>query len=109
MKRNHYTYVEHDFRWAGLNIKVRYCEKSFAFDTTGNSHLEVHCLSPLPITPSGYVSRFLPYYDVDNEGGPANFVKAWLDQEANKKKTWKEFLRKQQIREVMDKYAEYSD
>ena len=57
----------------------------------GQDHVEVESIvpkkAPLPITETGYRSRFVSPLELVNNGGPVVFVTAWLDREA-KGKDW---------------------
>lgn len=57
------------------------------------AHLEVRSegLVRLPITETGYRSHFLPREHVEEYGGPIEYVKAWLDHEADTP-AWKAHL-----------------
>ena len=83
--------------WRGLQVRVGFnpeYSKTFK-DLYGYplGHLEVMVISPerspLPISETGYKSSFLSPEDVLAEGGPANYVQAWLDHAAQSP-TWKE-------------------
>jgi len=76
--------------WRGFQIEVLYTP-----DWLVNflSHLSIETLEPvragIPITETGYLSHFLEPGLVEANGGPAAFVRAWLD-EAAKDPLWKE-------------------
>jgi hypothetical protein len=50
------------------------------------AHLEIETVepanAPLPMTETGYRSHFCAPADIDTEGGPVAFVRAWLECEA---------------------------
>jgi hypothetical protein len=59
-------------KWLKLDIEIRYCpEWSKA---AHYSHLEIECEVPLPITPTGYLSHFVPGTVED----PVKFFVEWL-------------------------------
>lgn len=76
-----------ELTWNGIRIEIRYRpEASPAFRThTGHAlaHLEIRSLAParepLPITDTGYLSHFIARRIVEDAGGPAALVRAWLD------------------------------
>jgi hypothetical protein len=45
-------------------------------------------MEPLPMTETGYRSWFGAPADVESDGGPAEFVRLWLDHEA-RSDSWK--------------------
>jgi hypothetical protein len=69
--------VSYELDWLGLAAKL---------GEISNAHLEIEALSPeraaLPITDTGYRSRFLPRSAVEQAGGPLGYVRTWLDAEA---------------------------
>jgi hypothetical protein len=90
--------------WQGVRVAVSYepdwlgmAERT---SDAATAHLEVKRVSPnwavLPITETGYRSQFLPRGAVERAGGPAAYVRAWLD-EAAKAPDWrrKEFQSRQ--------------
>src|SRR6202167_6829830 len=56
------------------------------------AHLEIESISPakepLPMTETGYRSWFGAPADVESDGGPAEFVRLWLQHEA-RADSWK--------------------
>jgi hypothetical protein len=82
--------------WQGIVIEVRYDPDWLASyrDTYGHAlaHLEIESISPakepLPMTETGYRSWFGAPADVESDGGPAEFVRLWLDHEA-RSDSWK--------------------
>jgi hypothetical protein len=69
--------------WDGLTLSIRYEPSSYV----GYAHLQVQVTAPergapLPITETGYRSHFLPRGEVEMAGGPAAFVRNWLDEAA---------------------------
>jgi hypothetical protein len=86
-------YNTETMQWRGLPVEVRYCPDwtTIYRDIYGYAlgHLEIQCpRRPLPITETGYLSRFERAENIDAEGGPLAYVRAWLDQAAGKPE-WK--------------------
>lgn len=56
------------------------------------AHLEIEAVepakSPLPMTETSFRSHFYAPTDIDAEGGPVDFVRAWLDHVARSQE-WK--------------------
>ncbi|HEV2818246.1 MAG TPA: hypothetical protein VGW40_13620 [Allosphingosinicella sp.] len=75
--------------WRGVTIHIGY-EAAWHGDSW--AHLELHVRhpedAPLPVTDTGYRSHFLPRESVEDAGGPAAYVMAWLD-EAAECKAWR--------------------
>lgn len=75
----------HRLTWRSIEIEVRYEAEWLSVPSTGfrTAHLELCSIrperEPLPVTETGYRSRFLPREDVEAEGGPEAYVLAWLD------------------------------
>ncbi len=73
--------------WHGIQIEITYTpDTSPAFrHSYGRAldHLEVRSLAParepLPITETGYLSQFYARNVIEEGGGPAALVLAWLD------------------------------
>jgi hypothetical protein len=82
--------------WDGVTIEVRYEPDWWGHSKFGPdrqiSHLEIEATAPkrapLPVTETGYRSHFLAPGEVEEAGGPASFLRAWLDQEA-RTPTWR--------------------
>jgi hypothetical protein len=74
--------------WEGITMAITYEPESFG----GQAHLQVRVTAPvdapLPITETGYRSHFLPRAHVEFVGGPAAFVRAWLE-EAARSPSWR--------------------
>lgn len=70
--------------WQGITLSVS-CERDYA-TMKGLTHLSIHVLAPstskLPITETGFRSHFLSEVEVEELGGPLDYVRAWLDAEA---------------------------
>jgi len=76
--------------WRGVTIEIGYEAEWLG----GNlqAHLELRVRHPegalLPVTETGYRSHFLSRQIVEEAGGPAAFVTAWLD-EAAESNSWR--------------------
>ena len=75
----------HKFTWQGIEIEVSYTPEWYA----PFAHLEIKSINPecapLPITETGYLSRFHQQGTIEaHEGGVLGQVTAWLDEEAQK-------------------------
>lgn len=76
--------------WNGIKIEVRYCRDwSPAYlEVYGHplANLEIKTLdperAPLPVTHTGYSSRYLSPDAIEQYDSPAAYVLAWLDHEA---------------------------
>ena len=76
-----------EITWNGIRIEILYRpDASPAFrERYGQplDHLEIRSLAPerepLPITETGYLSHFTARQLVEDAGGPAALVLAWLD------------------------------
>jgi hypothetical protein len=88
-------YHNHRLQWDGITIEIRYdpdwspsYRQIYGYPL---AHLEIEALdpvkSPLPMTETGYRSHFCAPADIDAEGGPVDFVRAWLDHDA-RSPTW---------------------
>jgi hypothetical protein len=82
--------------WEAITIEVRYVPEWLG--TTGHyriAHLDIMSVqperAPLPITETGYRSCFLPREEVDAEGGPEAYVRAWLEVAA-KEPEWRNYV-----------------
>ena len=69
--------------WQGVPIAVTYDPNwlNLAESVGTSAHLTVTAEGrhPLPFTPTGFQSLFLAPDAIDDAGGPAAFVTAWLD------------------------------
>ena len=76
--------------WRGITVSVSYEVDWLGSGARGSafaaSHLQVEAIEPerakLPITETGYRSHFLAPGTVEETGGPAAYVAAWLDHDA---------------------------
>lgn len=81
-------YEVHRLNWTGIEIEVRYAPEWLALSVAGHSvaHLEIEAVQPeraaLPITETGYRSHFTSKAAVESYGGPLDFAKAWIEDEA---------------------------
>lgn len=79
-------YTVETMQWRGLKVEVRYCRDWTPIyrEIYGYAlaHLEVRCARALPITKTGYLSKFERAENIDAEGGPVAYVRAWLDHAA---------------------------
>lgn len=79
--------VRQKLDWRGVRLAVTYDPAYFPSVSFYSAHLEILVLSPegapLPITDTGYRSHFIPKAYVEESGGPAAYVTAWLDREAS--------------------------
>lgn len=74
--------------WAERTISVNYeCN----WLNLGYWHIELRCTEPLPVTATGYKSRFVPHDAFADEAEIVDFVTAWLD-DAAKSKEWLTYL-----------------
>lgn len=75
----------HRLDWQGIVIEVRY--EAHYLGLPDLAHLDITSVSPayapLPITETGYRSHFLDELDVDEAGGPSDFVLRWLESQAS--------------------------
>jgi hypothetical protein len=85
----------HLLHWHDISVRivwnpVHYADRNSTFSI---GHLEVTSEDgqPLPITETGYVSRFLARDHVAGFGGALDFVTTWLD-EAAAEPDWQDYL-----------------
>jgi hypothetical protein len=84
-----------EITWRGIVIEIRY-RPPFAHFYLEHpiAYLEVTSIepkrSPLPISKTGYVSRVVQGVDIDAEGGPVDYVRAWLNHRAAKSAKWRQ-------------------
>lgn len=103
------TKERHEITWNGIQIDITYTsDTSPAFrESYGRTldHLEIRSLAPkrepLPITETGYLSHFTARQIVEDAGGPAALVLAWLDHYAQSP-VWKA---KQISRQQLDLFS----
>lgn len=82
--------------WRGVRLSVNYEPDYLSSAARGLSfsisHLEIEVSSPegapLPVTETGYRSHFVTPGHVEDAGGPAPFVRRWLD-EAARSPVWR--------------------
>jgi hypothetical protein len=70
-------YEAHSLEWRGQSLTVRWCPQ-WSGDLT--AHLEIVSSDRRrhPISETGYRSHFVPRAYVEEAGGPAAYVAAWL-------------------------------
>jgi hypothetical protein len=80
--------METSIIWNGIQIDIAYNPERHALyrEIYGYSlaHLQIRTArkEKLPITETGYLSHFTRADEIEDKGGPAAFVRAWLDHEA---------------------------
>ena len=74
--------------WAERSISVSYQSNWLNLD---HWHIELRCTEPLPVTATGYRSRFFPHDAFADEADIVAFVTDWLD-DAAKSKEWQTYL-----------------
>ena len=84
--------------WQGREVEVSY-DPDWLSGTA--QHLELRSIRPLPVTQTGYRSRFLTTDQVMDASQVKVFVKAWLDDAADDK-NWRK-------REERDRQGELFD
>lgn len=82
----------HQMDWQGIALSVTYDPepwKSFR-EVYGwpLAHLSIKAPCPIPISVTGYQSRYIAASLVEAEGGPVAFMVAWMDHEAQRPE-WK--------------------
>ncbi len=78
--------------WEGVTLEVRYEPDWSGLSELGTgrqlAHIQLEVVAPvrapLPVTETGYRSEFLSVEAVEQAGGPAEYVRRWLDEEARK-------------------------
>jgi hypothetical protein len=79
--------------WRGIAVSVSYEADWLRSAARGSpyptSHLEIRSPVPLPITDTGYLSHFVAPGVVEEHGGTAAFVRAWLNNAAHSTK-WRQ-------------------
>ena len=67
--------------WRGVQIEITFHPRRWRSEF---DRIEIHVIGDglIPITETGYRSRYLPAGITDEYGGPDAYVKAWLDHEA---------------------------
>lgn len=79
--------VRDAFDWQGLRIEVLFFpDWSPAYRAVYGyalARLEIEADGPLPITETGFMGRFDRADNIDAEGGPVAYVRAWLDHAAS--------------------------
>ncbi|MEQ8693786.1 MAG: hypothetical protein RIC85_00445 [Gammaproteobacteria bacterium] len=76
------TYESHVFDWRGSEVEIRYNPRYARKRGQWTAHLDISGESSLPITQTGFKHRFAFTRDVEDQGGPVHYVRAWLDRAA---------------------------
>ena len=89
------AYTSEILTWQAYEIEVRYDPDPFnlvSLHQEAMAHVEIRTLkpekAPLPITETGYRSHFTPTGNIDEYDSVEDFVRAWLDHEAQSEE-WK--------------------
>jgi len=71
---------KHTIIWRGIAVEITFTPEKFGMV----DHIELRAAdkTPLPVTETGYRSKFLPLGHVAAHGGAVAFVTSWLDHEA---------------------------
>jgi len=83
-------YETYQLNWDGIDIEIRWARHWLDFDDeTSMGHLEICSIGPekhpLPMTETGYLSRFFSADYFDWFGGPLLYVELWLSHEGRSK------------------------
>lgn len=81
-------YVTISLVWTERTIAVSYQSNWLSLD---HWHIELRCTEPLPVTTTGYRSRFVPHDAFADDAEIVDFVMSWLD-DAAKSKDWQAYL-----------------
>ena len=77
--------IKEKLQWRDVTLDVSY-ERNWMGKIDTIAHLEIRVLKPqgaiIPLTDTGYRSHFISSVYVDDAGGAAKYVRAWLDAEA---------------------------
>ena len=86
--------MKQTINWQGIEIEITYIEsyskayeKIYGYPLT---HIELRAAERLPVTKTGYRSYFAPAPLLPDFKAPEEFVRAWLDQEAQRPE-WKQY------------------
>lgn len=83
--------------WQGIEIEITYIESySKSYERIYGYpliHIELRAKERLPVTETGYRSYFSPAPLLSDFKTPEDFVRAWLDQEAERPE-WKQYKEK---------------
>ena len=89
------AYTSEILIWQTYELEVRYDPDPFNLASCRQeamAHVEIRTLkpenAPLPITETGYRSHFTPKGNIDEYDSAVDFVRAWLDHEAQSE-AWK--------------------
>ncbi|MDJ0641980.1 MAG: hypothetical protein QNJ15_04105 [Erythrobacter sp.] len=80
-------YTRNEMTWDGITIEIGWAPEYFSIgDGKTMGHLEIRSIDPerepLPVTDTGYRSHWMTPEEMDQYGGPLNFVEAWIGHEA---------------------------
>lgn len=84
-----------EITWRGIVIEIQY-RPPFAHFYLEHpiAYLDVTSIepkkSPLPISKTGHIRRIVQGVDIEAEGGPVEYVKAWLEFKAAKSAKWRQ-------------------
>lgn len=78
-------YHAYELDWDGITLSVEWAPSWYGSKHFPISHLQIRSDDglPLPMTKTGYRSHFVPREDVEARGGSVDYVRAWLDHEAD--------------------------
>lgn len=84
-------YERQKITWDDIEIEVRWASNWMDYDDgTSMGHLEIQSVCPqkhpLPMTETGYRSHFIYEHEINEFGGPLNYVESWLDAESKSNK-----------------------
>ena len=74
--------------WEGITIAVSHTSNWL---NTGYDHIELRADQRLPVTQTGYRSRFMPPDELAQFDSLEDFVRQWLDEAANSNE-WRMYL-----------------
>ena len=66
--------------WQGREIEVSFVP---AWLNTGYDHIELRCSAPLPVTSTGYRSRFIATSEIAGKNDLHAFIHEWLEAAAD--------------------------
>jgi len=79
MSEHHVGYMQVTLQWSDFDISIKY---ALCWLSGPMSHIELHCLEPLPVTETGYKSIFLAKGILKDEDEVLSFVSTLLDEAA---------------------------
>lgn len=92
------TIIAATMEWQGITLEITYepdwLNMSGRDPSIGHAHLEIRSISPdrapLQISETGYRSQFFHHDEIDQLGGPAAYVEAWLDA-GSRSQQWRDY------------------